>query len=78
VLVAASDSQGDPNPEGLLVAGDRLKDAKTVCDYVDGRRLARRSSTSNAISDSAARPDVVREDNVHRLKTRLVRRARTS
>ena len=77
LLVAASDSQGTiHNPEGLAVAElIALKDArKTVCDYVDGRRLDR-----DAILDiecdiwiSAARPDVVRENNAHRLKARLV------
>jgi glutamate dehydrogenase (NAD(P)+) len=77
VLVAASDSQGTIyNPEGLAVAElIALKDAKKgVCDYVDGRRL-----DGDAVLDvdcdiwiPAARPDVVREDNVHRLKTRLV------
>jgi glutamate dehydrogenase (NAD(P)+) len=77
VLVAASDSQGTIyNPEGLPVAElIALKDArKTVGDYVDGRRL-----DVDAVLDvecdiwiPAARPDVVREDNMHRLKTRLV------
>ena len=76
-LVAASDSQGTiVNPNGLDVAAlIALKDAgKTVCDYADGRPLER-----DAVLDiecdiwiPAARPDVVREDNVHRLKTRLV------
>lgn len=77
VLVAASDSQGTIyNPNGIPVAElIALKDAKkSVGDYVDGRRL-----DADAVLDvecdiwiPAARPDVVREDNVHRLKTRLV------
>jgi glutamate dehydrogenase (NAD(P)+) len=77
VLVAASDSQGTIyNPDGISVAElIALKDAKaSVSDYVDGRKL-----DGDAIVDvecdiwiPAARPDVVREDNVHRLNTRLV------
>ena len=77
VLVAASDSCGtihDPNglDLGTLIP---LKDAgKPVCDYPGARKLDR-----DAILDiecdiwiPAARPDVVREDNVARLKTKLV------
>ncbi|MEK7815569.1 MAG: Glu/Leu/Phe/Val dehydrogenase [Pseudomonadota bacterium] len=77
VLVAASDSCGtihDPNglDLGTLIP---LKDAgKPVCDYPGARKLDR-----DAILDiecdiwiPAARPDVVREDNVNRLKTKLV------
>jgi glutamate dehydrogenase (NAD(P)+) len=77
VLVAASDSQGAiHNAAGIdvgrLIA---LKDGGApVGDYGDGHRLDR-----DAILDvdcdiwiPAARPDVVREDNVNRLKTRLV------
>ena len=77
MLVAASDSNGTVmNPHGLDV-GEliRLKDAGgRVCDYTDGRKLDR-----DAVIDAecdiwipAARPDVVREDNVARLKTKLV------
>jgi glutamate dehydrogenase (NAD(P)+) len=64
------------NPRGLDVqALLELKDAgKSVCDYSDGTRLDR-----DAVIDiecdiwiPAARPDVINEDNVHRLKTRLV------
>jgi glutamate dehydrogenase (NAD(P)+) len=77
ILVAVADSQGTiHNPKGIRVADlIALKDAgKTVGDYADGRALDR-----DAVLDvdcdiwiPAARPDVVREDNVHRLKTRLV------
>lgn len=77
VLVAASDSNGTLcDPEGIDVAElVRLKEAgKTVCDYGRGRKLER-----DAVIDvecdiwvPAARPDVIREDNVGRLKTRLV------
>jgi glutamate dehydrogenase (NAD(P)+) len=77
VLVAASDSCGTIHePNGLdLGALIPLKDAgKPVCDYPNARKLDR-----DAILDvecdiwiPAARPDVVREDNVNRLKTKLV------
>jgi glutamate dehydrogenase (NAD(P)+) len=77
VLVAAADSHGTiANPDGLDVVNlIRVKDTgKTVCDYPDGRKLA-----PDAVLDiecdvwiPAARPDVVREDNAHRLRTRLV------
>jgi glutamate dehydrogenase (NAD(P)+) len=80
VLVGAADSRGTiHDPKGLdvmdLVA---LKGAgKSVGDYRSGRRLDR-----DAVLDidcdiwiPAARPDVVREDNVHRLKTRLILQA---
>ena len=77
VLIAASDSTGTiHNAAGIdvtrLIA---LKDGgRSVGDYDDGHRLDR-----DAILDiecdiwiPAARPDVVREDNVDRLKARLV------
>lgn len=77
VLVAASDSAGTVHdPAGLDVT--RLIELKDgggrVTDHPGGRQLDR-----DAILDvecdiwiPAARPDVVREDNVDRLKTRLV------
>jgi glutamate dehydrogenase (NAD(P)+) len=77
VLIAVSDSGGAIyNATGIdvtrLIA---LKDGgKSVGEYADGRRLER-----DAILDiecdiwiPAARPDVVREENVGRLKTRMV------
>ncbi len=77
ILVAAADSQGTiANPAGLRVADlmALTADGRPVRDYRDGEKLDR-----DAILDvecdiwiPAARPDVVREDNVHRLKTRLV------
>lgn len=77
VLIAASDSGGAIyRPEGIDVARlIALKDSgKAVGDSEEGRRLER-----DAILDvecdiwiPAARPDVVREDNVGRLKTKLV------
>ena len=77
ILVAASDSQGTiHDPAGLDVARlIALKDAgKPVADHGDGKALDR-----DAVLDvecdiwiPAARPDVVREDNVERLRTKLV------
>ncbi|HEY7219275.1 MAG TPA: Glu/Leu/Phe/Val dehydrogenase [Candidatus Binatia bacterium] len=77
VLVAASDSHGTIyNPKGIdvmrLIA---LKDAgKSVTDYSDGRKL-----DVDGVIDidcdiwiPAARPDVIRKENVDRLKTKLV------
>lgn len=77
ILVAASDSQGTiANPAGLRVPDlITLKvEGKSLREYPDGQKLDR-----DAVVDvecdiwiPAARPDVVREDNVQRLKTRLV------
>jgi glutamate dehydrogenase/leucine dehydrogenase len=77
VLVAASDSRGAIfNPKGIDV--ERLiavkNSGKNVVDYPEGQKL-----NTDAIIDveseiwiPAARPDVIRKDNVHRLKTKLV------
>lgn len=77
ILVAVADSAGAiHNPAGLDV--DRLLELKnaasSVIDYDDAEKLDR-----DAVIDvecdiwiPAARPDVVNEDNVHRLNTRLV------
>jgi glutamate dehydrogenase (NAD(P)+) len=77
VLVAASDASGTIHDPGGLDLGALipLKNAgRSVLDYPGGRKLDR-----DAVLDvecdiwiPAARPDVVREDNAHRLKTRLV------
>jgi glutamate dehydrogenase (NAD(P)+) len=77
VLIAASDSEGAVhNPAGIDVSRlIALKNGgQSVADYDAGHRLER-----DALLDiecdiwiPAARPDVVREDNVGRLKTRLV------
>jgi len=77
VLVGAADSRGSVyDPDGLDVNKlIRLKDAgKSVVDYPDGEKFDR-----DAIVDfdcdiwiPAARPDVVNEDNMHRLKAKLV------
>lgn len=77
ILVAAADSAGTLyDPAGLDVALlSELKDAgKSVIDFPTGEKLSR-----DAVIDidcdiwiPAARPDVIHEDNVNRLKTRLV------
>jgi glutamate dehydrogenase (NAD(P)+) len=77
VLVGAADSQGSVyGPDGLDVDElIRLKEAgKSVMDYPKGQKFDR-----DGIIDfdcdiwvPAARPDVVHEDNVHRLKAKLV------
>jgi glutamate dehydrogenase (NAD(P)+) len=76
-LVAVSDSRGTlASADGIDLAElARLKDAGgSVCDYPGGRK-----SDVNAVIDiecelwiPAARPDVIREDNVHRLRTKLL------
>lgn len=77
VLVAASDSCGTlHDPDGIdLGVLIPLKDAGGhVCDYSGGRKLGRDDilDVDCDIWIPAARPDVVREDNVGRLKTKLV------
>lgn len=77
VLVAVADSAGAiHNPKGLdferLLA---LKgEGKSVADYDDGEKLERDAvvGVECDIWIPAARPDVVNEDNVNRLNTRLV------
>jgi glutamate dehydrogenase (NAD(P)+) len=76
-LVAVADSAGAVhNPDGLDVpALLELKNAgKSVADYPDGTRLDKDDviDVECDIWIPAARPDVVNEDNVQRLKTRLV------
>ena len=77
ILVAACDSRGTIyNPKGIDVSRlIALKDSsKSVVDYPDGEKL-----DADAVIDveceiwiPAARPDVIRKDNVNRLKTKLV------
>jgi glutamate dehydrogenase/leucine dehydrogenase len=77
VLIGAADSQGTIfNPRGIDVTRlIELKDgSKSVVEYRDGEKLSQ-----DAIIDieceiwiPAARPDVIRQDNVARLRTRLV------
>jgi glutamate dehydrogenase (NAD(P)+) len=76
-LIAASDTHGTVHePAGLDVAQliDLKQAGKSVCDYQRGKKLDR-----DAVIDiecdiwiPAARPDVIREDNVGRLRTKLV------
>jgi len=76
-LIAASDSHGTIfNPKGIDVARlIALKDSgQRVIDYADGEKLA-----VDAVIDieceiwiPAARPDVVHQDNVARLKAKLI------
>lgn len=77
VLIAVSDSTGAVhNTAGMDVTGlIALKDGgKSVIDYDAGDRLARDAilGIECDIWIPAARPDVVREDNVGRLKARLI------
>jgi glutamate dehydrogenase/leucine dehydrogenase len=77
IMIAACDSHGTIfNPKGIDV--DRLmalkNSGKNVVDYPEGEKLG-----VDAIIDiacdiwiPAARPDVIRKDNVHRLRTKLV------
>ena len=77
VLIAACDSHGTIyNPKGIDVARlIALKDAgKNVTDYAEGQKF-----DADAVIDieceiwiPAARPDVIRKDNIYRLKTKLV------
>jgi glutamate dehydrogenase (NAD(P)+) len=76
-LIAASDTRGTVHdPRGLDVARlvELKKAGKSVCDYHAGEKLDR-----DAVIDiecdiwiPAARPDVIRDDNVGRLRTKLV------
>lgn len=77
VLVAASDSQGtiyDPNGLDLGTLIPLKQAGGGVHDYPGGRKLGRDEiiDIECDIWIPAARPDVVREDNVGRLKTKLV------
>jgi glutamate dehydrogenase (NAD(P)+) len=77
LLVAASDTGGTVHdPAGLDVTqlSELKKAGKSVRDHHAGEKLDRDAVIDIAcdIWIPAARPDVVREDNVRRLKTRLV------
>ncbi|MGZ8162213.1 MAG: glutamate dehydrogenase, partial [Methylobacter sp.] len=76
-LIAANDSCGTIfNPEGLdILALFKLKnEGKSVADHPDGKRLDQDKiiDIECDIWIPAARPDVIHEDNAHRLKTRLI------
>ncbi len=77
ILVAVADSHGAiHNADGLDV--DQLialkNEGKCVTDYLDAKKLGRDDviDVECDIWIPAARPDVIHEDNVHRLNTRLV------
>lgn len=77
ILVGAADSLGAVyHPEGLAVDDlIRLKEAgKSVTDYPEGEKFDREAviDFDCHIFIPAARPDVVNEDNVDRLKAKLV------
>lgn len=77
ILVAVADSAGAiHNPNGLEVdALIALKEqGRPVTDYEDAQQLERDAVVDVAcdIWIPAARPDVVNEENVHRLNTKLV------
>ncbi|MDJ0694899.1 Glu/Leu/Phe/Val dehydrogenase dimerization domain-containing protein [Mastigocoleus sp. MO_188.B34] len=74
ILVGAADSQGTLfNPQGIDIAQlIELKNmGKSVIDYPEGRKLNRDAALDIEceIWIPAARPDVVRADNVDRLRT---------
>jgi len=77
LLVAASDTLGTLHDSGGIDV-DRLIDLKNagrpVCDYPTGEKLDRDAVVDVAcdIWIPAARPDVIRDDNVARLRTKLV------
>lgn len=77
ILVAVADSHGGiHNPDGLDV--DKLialkNEGKCVTDYLDAKKIARDDviDVPCDIWIPAARPDVIHEDNVNRLNTKLV------
>ncbi|GAB4353074.1 MAG: Glu/Leu/Phe/Val dehydrogenase [Gammaproteobacteria bacterium] len=77
VLVATADSRGAIyNPEGLDI--DRLGDIKdqggSVCDYDDARTLSAEEliGVECEIWIPAARPDVIREENVSRFNAKML------
>jgi glutamate dehydrogenase (NAD(P)+) len=77
VIIAANDSRGTIyNPKGLdIIALFKLKEeGKSVANYSGGKALKRDDiiDIDCDIWIPAARPDVIHEDNVHRLKTRLI------
>jgi glutamate dehydrogenase (NAD(P)+) len=77
VLVGAADSQGSVYDSGGLDVNKliKLKEAgKSVVDYPEGEKFDRDAIVGFDcdIWIPAARPDVVREDNVDRLKAKLV------
>jgi glutamate dehydrogenase (NAD(P)+) len=77
ILVATADSRGAiHNPDGLDVDGliALKQQGKSVSDYSDATKLDRDAllDVESDIWIPAARPDVIHENNVDRLNTRLV------
>jgi len=77
VLIAAADSKGAiHNPNGLNVdiLIELKKDGKNVSDYPGAEKLEHDTiiDIECDIWIPAARPDVIHEENVHRLNTKLV------
>jgi glutamate dehydrogenase (NAD(P)+) len=77
LLVAASDTHGtlyDPGGIDVATLVDLKSNGRTVCDYPSGQKLDRDAVIAVAcdVWIPAARPDVVRDDNVERLRTKLV------
>jgi len=77
LLVAASDSRGaTASPKGLDVEAlaELKRSGKSVADHPDGRRLDRDAlvDVECEIWIPAARPDVLHEENMRRLKAKLV------
>ncbi len=77
VLVGAADSSGTlHDPSGIDIAALRQlkQEGRSVLDYPGGKKLARDDvlGLECDIWIPAARPDVINESNVDRLKTRLV------
>ena len=76
-LIAASDTHGTLHDSGGIDVAqliDLKNTGHSVCDYPTGEKLDRDAVIDVAcdIWIPAARPDVVREDNVERLRTKLV------
>ncbi|MFO1429392.1 MAG: Glu/Leu/Phe/Val dehydrogenase [Candidatus Competibacteraceae bacterium] len=77
MLVGAADSQGTIyHPRGLNLAAllELKQQGRSVVEYPDGERLERDAviALECDIWIPAARPDVIHEDNVDRLNTKLV------
>ena len=76
-IIAVSDTSGTLHDAGGLDVTRLIalkEEGRSVCDYGGGRQLDRDAALDIPcdIWIPAARPDVVREDNVARLRTRLV------
>lgn len=77
VLVAAADSQGsihDANGLDVDALVERKRAGSSVAEFPGGKRLEREAviDVECEIWIPAARPDVIHEDNVKRLRTKLV------